>query len=243
MFKFHFIRSTRDLVGHLILIGIPVLLITFFNYIFTENLIEFEFEGNYVPRLAVLTIGFALTFQIFGASISFEVLGSDYFGPMYDRLLASPIEPRAHVFSTLVVGCLVSFLQTLVILLFSALVLKADLGPWPVILPILFLAVIFNQLLGTVILFLSKSVKVSNSILTIYGIVAPLSIGLYIPLPQNTFFTFLENYLSPLALANSAVLGTINGNALNISIGVGSLILMSGGLYGALKPLIRRLSV
>ena len=169
----------------------------------------FAAQDNRLPYLTVLTIGFALTFQIYGASVSFEVLGNDIFTPMRNRLLASPVEPRSLVVSTLAVGCIVSFLQTFVVLLFSSVVLKADMGPLHLTLPIFLVSVVFNQLLGTVILLLTKSVKTSNSILTIYGAVVPMSIGLYFPIPQNTFFTILKTYLSPMALANTSILGVM----------------------------------
>jgi ABC-2 type transport system permease protein len=233
----------RDLVGHLILIAVPVLLIAFFNFIFSGKLEHYGMQAYSLPYLTILTIGFALTFQIYGASVSFEVIGDDFFTPKRARLLASPAEPRTLVISTLVVGCAVSFLQTLAVLLFSSLVLKADLGALHLTLPIFLVSVIFHQLLGTVILLASGSVKTSNSILTIYGAVVPMSVGLYFPLPQSAFFELLKHYLSPMALANTAVLGALEGNMPHVAIGVGTLILMSALLYLAVRPLIRRLAV
>jgi ABC-2 type transport system permease protein len=243
MFKFHFARGMRDIVGHLILICFPVLLIVFFNFIFSGAMLQIDMQDAPLSYLTVLTIGFALTFQIYGASVSFEVLGEDFFTPRHDRLLASPAEPRSIVISTLTVGCLVSFVQTLVVLLFASFVLKADLGPLHLSLPIFLLSAVFNQLLGTVILMLSRSVKTSNSILTIYGAIVPMSVGLYFPLPRNLFFDLLKRYLSPMALANSAVLEVMEGNSRDVVIGVGVLFLMSLGLYIALRPLVRRLTV
>ena len=243
MFKFHFTRGMRDIVGHLILICFPVLLIAFFNFIFSGAMLQVDMQDTPLSYLTALTIGFALTFQIYGASVSFEVLGEDFFTPKHDRLLASPAEPRSIVVSTLVVGCLVSFLQTLVVLLFSSLILKANLGRLYLTLPIFLLSVVFNQLLGTVILMLSRSVKTSNSILTIYGAIVPMSVGLYFPLPRNQFFELLKTYLSPVALANSAILGVMEDQPRLVAIGVGALILMSLGLYAVLRPLVRRLTV
>lgn len=243
MFKFHFTRGMRDGIGHLILITIPVLLIAFFNFIYSGSLIQIDMQNSPLSYLAVLTIGFALTFQIYGASISFEALGEDFFTPRHDRLAASPAEPRSIVISTLAVGSLVSFLQTLVVLLFSSLVLKADLGPLLFLLPIFLLSIIFNQLLGTVLLLLTRSVKTANGILTIYGSIVPMSVGLYFPLPRNLFFNLLRSYLSPTALANTAILGVLKAEIAQTLIGAGALVCMSIGLYIALQPLVRRLTV
>ena len=242
MFKFHFVRSMRDVLGHVILVFFPILLIAFFNYILSETPIASGAREHAVPPLSVLTLGFALTFQIYGASVGFESLGADFFTPMRDRLIASPAEPRSLVISALSVGCIVSFLQTVVVLTFSNLALGAELGSLHLILPILFLSVIFNQFLGTAILISTESVKTSITSLTIYGAVVPMSVGLYFPLPQNAFFDILRRYLTPLALANTAVLGVLEGNTRDVIVGAGALAIMSCGLFLALRPLIRRLS-
>ena len=243
MFKFHLTRSLRDIVGHLILIAFPIVLIGFFNLVFSGNLGAAGREGSALSYLSVLTIGFALTFQVYGASVSFEVIGGDFFTPMRDRLSSSPTELRKIVVSTLSTGCIVSFLQTLAVVLFSTLVLKANLYSFHLILPVFALAVIFNQFLGTIVLILSKSVKTSNIILSIYGAVVPMTIGLYFPLPENTFSRLLKNYLTPLALANTAITGVLEGDNFKVLVGVGVLLILSCGLFIALRPLSRRLSV
>lgn len=242
MFKFHFIRGMRDWAGHLILIAIPVLLIAFFNYVFSGAQFQFSQGAGPIPFLSALTIGFALTFQIYGASVSFEVIGDDFLSPKKDRLLSSPAEPRTIVMSTIAVGCAVSFMQTLAVLLFASLALKAQIGAVGFALPIFALSVVFNQLLGTVVLVLCGSVKVANGILTIYGALAPMAVGLYFPLPNTGFFSFVREYVGPMALANTAILGAMEGDFAKVSVGVAILAVMSLGLFFTLPSLIRRLA-
>ncbi|PKL14003.1 MAG: hypothetical protein CVV52_03630 [Spirochaetae bacterium HGW-Spirochaetae-8] len=243
MFKFHFIRSMRDIYGHLILIVLPVFLIGFFNFIYSDNVIGAVLYDSSFQLTTVLTIGFALTFQIYGASISFENLGMDFFSPMRDRLLSTPTEPRRIVVSNLVTGIMVSLLQTLAILGFSAFVLKARLTALPAILAILLLSIVVNQLLGTIVLLLSHSVKTANTIISLYGAIVPMTIGLYFPLPDNAFFSILRTYLSPLALANTAILGAIDNNLQDVLVGTTSLALLALGLFIGLKPLVRKVAV
>lgn len=243
MFKFHFIRSMRDIYGHIILILLPVFLIGFFNFIYSGNLIGTGLYDTSFQLTMVLTIGFALTFQIYGASISFETLGADFFSPMRDRLLATPTEPRRIVLSNLSTGVLVSSLQTLAILGFSAFVLKARLEALFAMLSILLLSIIVNQLLGTVVLLLSRSVKTANTVISLYGAIVPMTIGLYFPLPNNAFFSILRTYLSPLALANTAILGALGNNLQDFLVGTTALALLALGLFIGLKPLIRKVMV
>ena len=242
MFKFYFARSMREIVGHLILIGIPVAIIAFFNYIFAGGIITLAANQYSLPYVTVLAVGFALTFQIYGATLSFEVLGGDFFSSMRDRLLASPAEPRNLAVSILGAGCLVSALQTTAILLFSSLVLKADLGPLHLVSPLLAISVVFNQLLGSAILLVSGSVKLANTIVTVYGAVVPMTVGLYFPLPSGPVLDFLSHYLSPMALANTAILGVIKGELTFALLPTAVLFALCVVLFFVIRPLIRRLA-
>jgi ABC-2 type transport system permease protein len=89
MLRFYILRASKELFGHFILIFLPILLISFFYYVNSGNAIIDRAELS-----TVLTIGFALTFQIYGSAISFETLGHDFLSPIHDRLLAAPIHPR-----------------------------------------------------------------------------------------------------------------------------------------------------
>ena len=111
MLKFYILRSSKEILGHLILILLPILLISIFNYVNSSY--------NIGAINSVLTIGFALTFQIYGSALSFETLGQDFLSPMRNRLLATPVNPTKIVLSILFSGTIVSFLQTFVVLIFS----------------------------------------------------------------------------------------------------------------------------
>lgn len=241
MFRFHFRRNIRDIISHLILICLPVLIIAFFHFVFADSGLETGMAAQTLPYITVLTVGFALNFQVYGSANSFEVLGGDFLSPMRDRLVASPTEPRSIVASILSAGCLVSYLQTLAVLAASSIILNANLGPLQVVLPIFLLSVVFNQLLGSAILVLSRSVKTANAIITVYGAIAPMTLGLYFPLPQNAFFDLLRTYLSPMALANTAILGAVEGDFGRSATAAGILLLLSVILFLVLRPLIRRL--
>ena len=243
MFKFHFIRSMRDIYGHIILIVLPVFLIGFFNFIYSGSVIETGIQDSSIQLITVLTIGFALTFQIYGASISFENLGNDFFSPMRDRLLSTPTEPRRIVLSNLFTGVIVSSLQTLAVLGFSAFVLHAHLTALPAILAILLLSIIVNHLAGTSVLMLFRSVKKANACIGFYGSIVPMTIGLYFPLPDNAFFSILRSYLTPMALANTAILGAMEHNTRDVLMGTASLALLAFGLFIVLKPLVRKVAV
>lgn len=240
MFKFYILRSSRDLFGHIILICLPILLISIFNFIYSGNMIETGAVRGSVEVSTVLTIGFALTFQIYGSALSFETLAQDFLSPMHDRLLAAPANPRNIVMSVLFTSITVSFLQTIVIILFSMMVLGAKFENLPAILLVMLISVIVNQLIGAIILFLTKKVRSATAITTLYGSVVPVITGLYFPLPKGGIFDLLKNYLTPMSLAQTAILGIITGDNKNILIGVIPLILIIVILFILIKPLSRK---
>jgi ABC-2 type transport system permease protein len=243
MFKFHILRSSRDLFGHLILIFLPILLISFFNYVYSNGIIDTGASDYMAQFSIVLTIGFALTFQIYGAAISFETLGQDFLTPMRDRLLATPVNPRKIVSSILFTSILVSFLQTVVVVLFSILILDTKFDHLIPILLVLLISVVFNQLLGTIILFLTKRVRTATAITSLYGIVAPIITGLYFPLPDIRIINLLRDYLTPMSLAKTAIFGIINQDFKNIFIGIIPLLVLIVILFVLIKPLSKKVIV
>lgn len=236
MYKFHFLRSIKDLVGHFILIGIPVVLITVFNFLYNQNVDPAV--SKHVT--AYLTVGMMLPFHVWGAALSFETIGADFLTPMYDRLMASPEKPQKIVISILFTSMLVSFIQSIVILGYGIIVLGAYfIDLWAVVL-LLILSIVFHQLLGTIVLFASKSVKVAASINTFYGIAAPVIAGLYFPLPDHPITNFMKQYLTPVSLSFTSIWGVQEGDTFKIVVGAIPLFILSIILFLLIKPLSKR---
>jgi len=242
MYRFNLIRGSRDLVGHMILIAFPVILIAFFDYIYRQAPAYTGLEGTSYSYLTVLAIGFALTFQIYGAGLSFENIAVDFFSPIRYRIQATPCDPRRLIMAILISGMIVGFLQSLVVLLFATLFLGAMIPLFPFILPIMAISIIFHHLLGSVIMVLSGSVKTANVILSIYGGVAPMFAGLYFPLPDTPLFHFLRKYLTPMALGNTASLGIL-GKDISLTLsGLIPLIVLTGGVLLLLRQSIKKVT-
>ncbi len=122
------------------------------------------------------------------------------------------MEGRSLVLSVLLSSTVVSFLQSLVIVLFSFIVLGASIPSLFVVLVILLVSVLFNQLLGTVLLFLVGTSKAANVVTTIYGSVVPMLVGLYFPLPDSALFRVIRLYGTPMSLANTASIRAMEGD-------------------------------
>jgi ABC-2 type transport system permease protein len=242
MIAFQLKRSSRDLVGHAILILFPLILIFFFDYLYKNISIETGMGMGGQSRITALAIGFALTFQIYGSVISFETLAEDLYSPMHDRIFASPVEIRSIILSILVSSTVVSFLQTSILLVFSSIILGASFPSLLLVLLVLLVSVVFNQLFGTVLLFLTGGVKTANMVTTIYGSIVPMTVGLYFPLPQTAFFRILRLYGTPMGLANTASLAVMEGQHRLFLICFAVLVILIALLFFCLRPLVRRIS-
>ncbi|MEA4859186.1 MAG: ABC transporter permease [Sphaerochaeta sp.] len=240
MIGFHLKRASHDLIGQVILILFPLVLIFFFDFLYRNIGIETGMEIGSQNRATVLAIGFALTFQIYASAMSFETLSEDLFTPMHDRLFSTPAEGRSLVLSVLLSGTVVSFMQSCVVLVFSMLILGASFPNFPFVLAIILLSVLFNQLLGTVLLLFCGSPKAANIVTTVYGSVVPMLVGLYFPLPKSALVRFLRLYGTPMSLANTASLGVMEGDWLQAIITIGPLVGLSVVLFVLLKGLVRR---
>jgi len=239
MFRFHILRSLRDFRGHLILILLPVAMIVFMSYVYGRLA-----DGGVATELAqtakMLTIGLALAFQIYGSANSFEYLGQDFLTPMRDRLLAIPVNPRKIVLSVMFSGIVVGLMQTLAVLISSNLILGAEFSNPGLIIAVMLISVVFNQLLGVVILFLTGKVNIAIAITSLYATIAPALAGVYYPLPDNMLFNFFRDYATPMSLAQTAIKGVINQDITKLFIGVTPLIILSVILFVLLKPLSRK---
>ncbi|MDD3824129.1 MAG: ABC transporter permease [Sphaerochaetaceae bacterium] len=242
MLGFNLKRSSRDFVVHLILIAIPIALIAFFNFVYTNSDIISGIQGERLNLLATLTVGFALTFQIYGAGLSFETIGIDFFSPIHDRLACSPANLRSMIITTLVSSSVVSFAQTLAIMLFSVIVLGTGIVHMMWVLAIMLLSIIFHQLFGSAILLASRSVKTANIVTTIYGSIAPMLVGLYFPLPDTKLFAIIRQFSTPMSLANTAIRGIIIEDTGMLLSALAPLLVLIILLFLILKPLVGRVT-
>lgn len=240
MLKFYLKRNIKDIFGHLILIVLPVILILLIHYINISNFGDGLTGEAYDAFTVFITFGFLFMFQIYGSAIAYEGLDKEFYSGMVERLKMAPINLNHVVIFNLVTSIIVNSLQSFAVVLAAVIFLGVSLSAPFLVSLIVFLSVIFNQLLGVFLLFLTKSVKTTTTITTVYGIIAPLAMGLYFPLPEHSIFDFLKDYSTPASLAFTAVNATYSNDYQNILIGVVGLAVLSAILYISLKPLIRR---
>jgi ABC-2 type transport system permease protein len=220
MIRFYGLRVLKDKVGHVILIGLPLLLITIMIAFNRPNVPETEFND------LVLYIGliYIIMFQGFGSAYTFEGIEYDFYKGFKSRILVSPVNPGKFLIANIVSSIIVSYLQSIVIIIFLIFVYNIAIPSIIGVLFILFLGVVMSQLLSSVIIFLVKKASTAQVIITVYIIVAMLVGGFFVSFPSSRLTIFLEKFSSPLAWVRYSAFGFIDGNTSVIFIGLGLLI-------------------
>ncbi len=213
MLRFYGLRVLKDYLGHVILIGLPIFMITFMSYINTP-------EGESVAAVAgTITIAFLLMFHIFGAAYTHEGIEKDFFTPMRMRLKAAPVNPVRFIVAMIVYSVLISFAQTLVILAYSMVVLGAAFQNLPLVLLLFIINIVFSQLMAAVVILKLKKAAKAQAVMMAYAIGGPVLAGFMFPLPENTFTRFLERYSTPVAHIRTAITGVLNSDTTDIVLG------------------------
>lgn len=229
MIRFYALRVAKDYIGHIILIGLPVALITLMV------LINQDIEPNIPTGELATIIGlvYIVMFQWFGSAYTFEGIEHDFFTPFKDRLRAAPINPVKFVIANIVSGLLTSYLQTVVIVFYVMIVYQATIPNLFFVLIVLLLGSMLAQLVAALCILWLKKASKAQALVTVFIIMSMLVAGLFVPLPSNAFTEFLATYSSPLAWIHTTISHLIEGQFLVIpfSLIIISILAASFGTY------------
>ena len=219
MFRFYGLRVLKDYIGHIILIGLPVTLISLMVIINEQASPDAD-----VPTMALfIGIIYIIMFQGFGAAYTFEGIEYDFFSPFKDRLRAAPINPMVFILANIVFGIITSYLQSLVLVGFIIVVFNVTINNLLGVLGVLFIGVVLAQLLAALLILMFKKASKAQAIITIYIIAGMVSAGFFFPLPKTDVTEFLSKYSSPLAWTHYAAYGLINEVYSEALVGIGLL--------------------
>ncbi len=236
MFRFYALRVLKDYLGHIIFIGLPLVLIY----------VNMEIQANANPDADLgyiaffMGIGFILMFQVFGAAYTTEGMEVDFFTAFKDRLRAAPVHPARFMVTNMLYSSIVSFLQLMLILAFIFVMYEPSVSNWGLAIPVIFLGVVFTQTLGAVVIILVKKASKAQAVITLYAIGGSILAGHIIGLPDNTVMNFLEDYSSPISWQRLSIEHFVDGDYAMGMLGIGLLLGTWAVLLTALFRMSRR---
>ena len=167
-----------------------------------------------------------------------DFLNHDFLQAMKWRLRSSPFPTHTLVFAAVGASTVFSFLQGLLIVAITALFLEAYWGNLLVTCLVILMVSLTSQLLLMTIFFFVRSISITETLSWAISLSMMVVGGVLFPMPQNAFFTFMERYGTPYALARTAIIaaGIFEPSTVNLWLGLGGLaasIVVLGGCGGS----------
>ncbi len=237
MLRFYSLRIMRDYLGHAILLGLPIFLVSIMTYINASSTDEWALAGRYIA------IVFILMFQLFGSAFTFEGLRDDFLTARKDRLKASPVNPSKLVITQIFLATIVTVIQGMVLIGFTMLVFNSEYPNLAFVTLLITLSAFVAQMFGAMMIFIFKNASKAQVGAIIYAILGPILAGMNAELPKSTITPYLERYSTPLALANTGIQGAFEGHTSDMMIGLISLLVTIAILIALVSRLSKRVIV
>ena len=204
-FRHYLRRSLREPFTLMIYIALPVVISGVLNAIYTWNPSGSTSLNGYNMVATYISVGMMLLFQLSGGLYLLNYLYNDLMRPMKWRLKAAPGETAVIIYAAASCCTIFCALQGLLIVCLTAWLFNAYWGNLFVTVLTIFVVSIISQMLGMLLLLLTRSVGVSEGIVwALSNAMAALG-GMLFPLPDNALFGFVKIYGTPFSLASSAI--------------------------------------
>ncbi|GAA0372766.1 ABC transporter permease [Bacillus horti] len=223
LIRFAILRMMRSILGHVLLIVVPIALISILGLV--SSYLETDQSGR--PPMDWLSISFVLAFQLFGGSYSMSYIKEDLLTSRKWRMYSLPLNPASYSYSILIASTLFSMIQGLCIILFTKFVYGVEWGNLLWVLLVLFAIAILSQIVGLILTFIFKNFKLAERVQEVFGIGSMIFAGMIFGLPNNSFFNFMSTYGNPISLGQNAIYGMMDGA------GTGFILLNIGILFAA----------
>lgn len=148
-------------------------------------------------------IAMLLMFLMRGQEYGASGMGEDYLGTLGDRLKLSPIKPFEQYVGKTIGFSLVTFLQGMVIILFTKYVYNVDWGNnFAVIILIVFVFSLLTTTLGGMLTILTQDTVKADSIASIITLVSTFLIGGFVIIDFGAFAAIAPSYYAKSAIFN-----------------------------------------
>ena len=200
--KHYLYRMTKDAIGLLIFLALPIMLIAI-NIIIAEANIESYIhiiDGKNINSSAI-TISILLMFQFLSSSLVTDGLYKELRGPLRNRLLAAPASVNHYAFGNFLAAVIVSVLLGFIICIVAVIFFNAYFPNWLILFAILVISSVFAQLLGLLMFMIFSSQRVAEAIMLVFAFIMPAGRGTFIGdfnLTGHVHFFF--HYLTPYAI-------------------------------------------
>ncbi|GAB2571709.1 ABC transporter permease [Gracilibacillus alcaliphilus] len=218
-------RMLRGYIGFVILILLPLAIITVNGFAIGD-----EFVDEYGRTgMEMISIGIIIGFQLVGGFYTMETIKGDLFSENRWRLRSLPYPIYIHAISIVISSVLFNILNGTIMVLFTYWVYGVNWGNigWAVL--VLMFVSIVSQLVFLIAVTVIKKYKIAELIGYAYLFLFMILSGyLFIPIPDIVLIDWINRYINPLTLGETAIIYRMQGlETSEMYLSMGMLIVLS----------------
>lgn len=224
----HYIRRlSRDIFGLLIFIALPVLLVFVLSTVASQNTEEQFIISGYNMLSSQVAIGMMLMFQLNGGIYLLNYLNQDLIKPMKWRLRVSPVHTYTLVFAATAACLVFTVIQGLFIVIITALFFDAYWGNIGITIMVIIIVSLISQFINFILFFLVRNLSTAEYLSWFISWSMAALGGVMFPLPDHSFFRFMKQYGTPIALGHNMIRGSGSLGSSDVNLMFNFVILLS----------------
>ncbi|MFD1412821.1 ABC transporter permease [Oceanobacillus jeddahense] len=218
-------RMLRGYVGYVILILLPLGIITVNGFAAGDGVVD-EYGRT---GMEMISVGIIIAFQLVGGFSTMETIKGDLFSEKRWRMLSLPYPMYIHAISILISSVLFSVLNGSIMVLFTYWVFDVNWGNMGWVILVLMLVALVSQLVFLVAVTVIKKYKVAEFIGYAYLFLFMILSGyLFIPIPDIALIDWINQYINPLTLGETAIIYQMLGQEMSeVYLSTGMLFIIS----------------
>lgn len=205
-------RMLRGYIGYVILILLPLAIITVNGFAMGNQFVDEHGRSG----IEIVAVGIVIAFQLVGGFYTMETIKADLFAEKRWRLLSLPYPIYVHAFSILISSVLFNILNGTIIVLFTHWVFNVNWGNIGWVVLVLILVSLVSQLVFLLAVTAIKKYKIAELIGYAYLFSFMILSGyLFIPIPDTAIIQWINQYINPLSLGETAIIYRMQGMEMN----------------------------
>ncbi len=205
-FNYYMRRLSRDIFGLLIFILLPVILVFVLSTVALQNTGDVAYISGYNMLSSHISIGMMLMFQLNGGIYLLNYLNQDFMKPRKWRLRVSPVHNHTLIFAATAACLIFTVVQGLCIVMITALFFDAYWGNIGITIMVIIIVSLISQFINFILFFLVRNLSTAEYLSWFIAWSMAALGGVMFPLPDNSFFRFMKESGTPIALGRNIIM-------------------------------------
>ncbi|WP_010273218.1 ABC transporter permease [Paenibacillus senegalensis] len=204
MIYFSILRMLRGYSAIILLFVVPLAIITLLSLIVGN---EYSVEGLSSRQYIAMTM--VIVFQLFSGNYAMFYIHADLVKLRRWKIQSLPVSLFKYSAAILFASTFFSTLQGLLLVLYTRLLFGVEWGNYAWLLLIIVTLSLLSQFVHLTMVFSTSTISMAERFTEIYGIGFILLAGIIFPMPVWPVIEWINGFLNPITLAQSALMGPV----------------------------------